>query len=225
MTERRKIPPVEAWKAIDAMVSQGELDRIKGLSDKEVEDELKEAGFDLDAVRTIGQDAIEKAAREAGIDVGGVTRAAPALGKTAGGEAHGAKVTPFPSARRRTRWDAFLAAAAIAAALIAVFAMAGPAIVAWFRGERIGPDRDTVPRRELPPELRAAQLRDEGFKACAAMQWVSCVAKLDEAKQLDPAGDSDPRVQEWRSAAQPVEPWDGSPMGPDSKKWPGRGEK
>jgi DNA-directed RNA polymerase specialized sigma24 family protein len=41
-------------------------------------------------------------------------------------------------------------------------------------------------------------LRRLAFEACEAQSWASCAAYLDEAKVLDPRGESDPRVQQAR---------------------------
>jgi hypothetical protein len=41
----------------------------------------------------------------------------------------------------------------------------------------------------------AARARDEAFAACSIGEWLTCSDKLDQARRLDPAGEtSDPRV-------------------------------
>lgn len=43
--------------------------------------------------------------------------------------------------------------------------------------------------------------RDDAFTACDEARWALCDRLLDEAKKLDPAGESDPRVLRARAAA------------------------
>jgi hypothetical protein len=47
----------------------------------------------------------------------------------------------------------------------------------------------------------AQNLRDEARAKCAAGEWESCLAKLDEARSVDPAGDFLPGVQTEREQA------------------------
>jgi hypothetical protein len=200
VTERRKVSPVEAWKAIDAMASQQELDRIKGLGEKELDEELVAAGFDPAEVRTIGQEAIEKAAREAGIEGAG-EKPTPVQAEASPGQRSGAQVEPLPSRPRKMRWFALSATAAIAAAVIA--AMSGPANVARAPTGADAPETGVaVPATESGLQQRAAQLRDEAFKACEKAQWGACLERLDAAKRLDPAGEANPRVRGWRGTAE-----------------------
>jgi hypothetical protein len=78
-------------------------------------------------------------------------------------------------------------------------ALKGPAMVeALFKHgtEKIGPDNDWQPLRPAPPpQMRAENLRDEAVAACDGWLWALCRNKLDEAQKLDPAGESEPRVQ------------------------------
>lgn len=122
MTERRKVSPVEAWSAIDAMSAQQDLERIKALDAQDVDRELAEAGFDPAEARTIGQDAIEAAAREAGIATGPSAPSAPSAqpAPPGGRRGTGARTSSPPRAPRRALWIAIAAAAAIAVALVAV---------------------------------------------------------------------------------------------------------
>jgi hypothetical protein len=97
---------------------------------------------------------------------------------------------------------------AAAAALIAA-AVASPEIVAMFKRDEIRPDEyDAMPQHELTQDERAAQLRGRAFEECQARKWGTCVGLLDEARKLDPAGESDTRVKSWRFAAQSAELWD-----------------
>ena len=103
-------------------------------------------------------------------------------------------------ATSRVAWAAGALVAAAAAAVIAVEIGDGSR-----RGpEAIGPDR---PGPAPTPLEQARRLREDGLVACGAQDWTACGTKLDEAKQLDPAGESDPRVIEARRImAPPVVP-------------------
>jgi hypothetical protein len=53
-----------------------------------------------------------------------------------------------------------------------------------------------------PLLVSAADLRASAFAACKDLRWADCVADLDRAKQLDPAGDSAPEVVAARRRAK-----------------------
>jgi hypothetical protein len=59
---------------------------------------------------------------------------------------------------------------------------------------------------------QALSLRQAASWACAASLWDDCVDKLDKARDLDPAGDGDPNVEDLRDEADkalhppPVQP-------------------
>jgi hypothetical protein len=97
---------------------------------------------------------------------------------------------------RQTPWVAWLAAAAVVVLMLAAFAKRRE-IEAWFGPAHIEKDRESPPWQPSPQEL-AAKLREDAYTACGAWLWAACERKLDAAKKLDPAGDSDPRVQEAR---------------------------
>jgi hypothetical protein len=64
---------------------------------------------------------------------------------------------------------------------------------------------EKVPRD--PRQQRAAALRQEAAQAYEAHDWSTCLDKLDEATQVDPAGDEPQdaqalRVKAYRAAAQ-----------------------
>lgn len=87
----------------------------------------------------------------------------------------------------------------VAGAVVAAAAAAG---VAMEIGPRPGPGAiGPEPPSSLPaPRELAARLRREALAACNARDFAACTAKLDEAKGLDPAGESEPRVVAARAA-------------------------
>jgi DNA-directed RNA polymerase specialized sigma24 family protein len=57
---------------------------------------------------------------------------------------------------------------------------------------------EPIANENLP---RAAEIRKVALEKCAAADWKDCVEKLDQAKQLDPAGDTRPEVRRAREDA------------------------
>jgi len=64
-----------------------------------------------------------------------------------------------------------------------------------------------VLRRKEPDEIisenlpRAAEIRKQAFEKCLSNEFKDCLQKLDEAKKLDPAGDTRPEVKQARENA------------------------
>jgi hypothetical protein len=101
---------------------------------------------------------------------------------------------------RRARAAPLAAAVALGALGMAALLNRG-AIVAYLKGEPIGPDQPWAPPTAPTTEQqRAAAIRGEAYAACAAQRWTECGSKLDEAAALDPAGERDPRVVAVRKA-------------------------
>jgi hypothetical protein len=189
------------------MVKRSPEEILQAIEDAPLEDEL-----DAEAERILAMTPEERR-REleaAGVDLGEVEAAADAVhARMQGGvseppfeprRAAEAPVVPIAHARRRHR-SAWLAMAAAVVLLIgALGATEGGAIVAWFKAapELIQPDNER-PKPFTPREL-AGKARDEAEQACASELWGLCGDKLDEASQLDPAGDSEARVKQLRQA-------------------------
>jgi DNA-directed RNA polymerase specialized sigma24 family protein len=101
----------------------------------------------------------------------------------------------------RARWAAQLAAVAV---LVAVAALLLARLLRKddiARPEPPRPAPSVIVPPEPSPEERAAQLRRGAFEACDARDWYACKWKLDQAKELDPAGDTAPDVVKARRAA------------------------
>lgn len=93
----------------------------------------------------------------------------------------------------RSRWAAQLAAAGLAVGCL----LLGYAYWARHRGSA-PPEIAREPTERLE---RARNLRKLAFERCAARDFSGCLEHLDEAKKLDPSGDSNLDVQEARRAA------------------------
>jgi hypothetical protein len=185
MSDDRKRSPEEAWEAIQRMAIDDEAKRVESLSEAALDDELTKQGMDPKALRARG---VALAAA--------LAKAAPAS-EARGRRAAAAKLLAM-APPRSIPW---LAAAALAAVVLAVaLKHHGPVVTR----EAIGPDTVDaalqMPAAPSPQEI-AADLREEAYRACHDWLWALCERKLDEAKKLDPEGEtSDERVADARRA-------------------------
>jgi hypothetical protein len=89
-----------------------------------------------------------------------------------------------------------------AAAAVAGLALAGGGTVVAMRYLSAPEETPRSLPAKPPPSAEAAQLRRQAFARCREHQWGACLYGLDQARQLDPDGDTDPRVQEYRRQAE-----------------------
>ncbi len=153
MVPPKKRTADEAWNALEKMDVDDEVDRVLGLSEKELDDELAKGGVDPKGVRERGR----------------------AMG---GGKSPPAKVVSI----RRARWVALLAAAL---GMFTLFVMMG------------GPEIASSGRHE-----HAVKLRAKASAECAASRWPACLGDLNQARDLDPAGEQDDSIRALRRAAE-----------------------
>jgi hypothetical protein len=196
MAERK---PQDVWKAlVDEAREDDEIDatirEVEQMSAAEKAEALREAGIDPQAVSRTMEDLLakhaERPAPEPAVPVRAVDRGSGPKARLAG--------APSPWTRRRL----LLAAAMLALVVVAFLAMGGGALIARFRTDEIGPDNERDPRRRPSPQQIAAQTREQALAACNAERFTECEQKLDAARQLDPAGEDDPRV---RAARQDID--------------------
>jgi hypothetical protein len=150
-------------------------------TDEEVERMMDAAGIQVKDVPT-AEELIARAEKRAAsrLPASGVVRALePAP-------------PPAPKSRIRRMSPAAIAAAAAALTVGGALLTNGGAIVAYLKGE--GPNVGASVSQHV------ASLRKEAFAACDARRWDECARRLDEAKELDPAGESDDRVVAARKA-------------------------
>ena len=100
----------------------------------------------------------------------------------------------------KERWAAELAAVALLVALAILFWR-------WLRPDEhpealpeAPPSSPVLPEAPTPLD-RARELRADAFAKCEAAEWQACLDTFDEAKRLDPIGDSAPDVVEARRRA------------------------
>jgi DNA-directed RNA polymerase specialized sigma24 family protein len=73
------------------------------------------------------------------------------------------------------------------------------AITLWLRENK--PENIAHDPKFVPLDPKAEELRKNGLDLCAKSQWKDCIEKLDDAKRLDPAGDTRPEVNKAREDA------------------------
>jgi RNA polymerase sigma factor (sigma-70 family) len=101
----------------------------------------------------------------------------------------------------RERWAAELMLSVLGLALLAPGALFLYRYL--HRSEEVG-QRDPVllPEPRKSPELQGRELRRAALLRCANAEAAECLAGLERARTLDPAGDSAPEVTRARAAAQ-----------------------
>lgn len=200
MSRDPKLPRDEAWDAVEKTALSEEARRVAKLSDAGLDRELEKKNVDAKALRERG------AALAAKLMAQQATKApAPAVA-----------AVPSPAPRAKG-WTVWLVAAAVGALGATLLAMNFATVVAWFGPEPIGPDTADSALAGGPRE-RASKLRDAAVAACRASEWTTCSLKLDEARSLDPAGESEPRVVQARRDIADAEPSDAGPEKPEKLK-------
>jgi hypothetical protein len=173
-----KPDPARAWLFVEKLLADDDPERLDKASDEEVERQMREQGVQVSRVPSAEELLAKAAARAAKRSAGG-------------SQASFAEVKALPVQPRRPQWVALLAAAAI-----------GGLVVAVVMRPREPPVAHPRPHDESTVQQRATELRDEAYATCRQGLWTPCEAKLDEARELDPAGESDARVVAARAALE-----------------------
>jgi hypothetical protein len=185
-----KLTPEQLLRSIEEFPDDASMDEdieaILGMTPEQIQSELEAAGYtreelDAEADKVLGP---LRKARATATAVAG-SSAAPA--------AESARVVSLASRRRVSRWVYLLPVAAA----FALVAMEGPALVAWVTGEsdnRVGHAYD--------PVEHAGSLRRQAARAIDAKAWSKALELLDEAKEVDAAGDATEEVRRMRRLAR-----------------------
>jgi hypothetical protein len=169
------------WQFVQKLLADEDVERLDDATDEEVERQMKAQG-----VRAARVPDVEKL----------VANVATRRDKYRDNAAKKAVAVVRPPSR--TRWIAWLAAAAIGAAVVVLVAKRQE-VIALFHREPAPPRPLQKPEDIiLVRQERANALRREAFAACDQASWTLCEVRLDEARSLDPKGEEDPRVQEAR---------------------------
>ncbi|MDP8999005.1 MAG: hypothetical protein M3O46_02725 [Myxococcota bacterium] len=184
---------------------------LKAIEDSETDEESRVAA-EMERVLAMSSEQRRRELEAAGVDLRELDARADALHKIhpalrerrAEGGAWVPRPPPAPPRSIAPRW-AMLLAAALAMAIMAGVGV--PFVMGLLRHD---PDASSAPLANRS----AQQMRLRAFAACEHRQWQDCVDLLSAARDLDPAGDSDERVQAaWRAARPPLQPVD-----PDTKQ-------
>jgi hypothetical protein len=191
----------EQWRLVQKLLDEAELERLGAMTPEQMEEEARSSGLDEAKARELLRRAIER----------GEPPPAP-------------NVSDVAAARKRLRGVGKVAAyLALAAGVIATvgYVERGPLASrwqAWF-GPAPSPTPPLVPptHEETPLEKKARELREQAYVNVQKGYYKDAVDDLNEAKEIDPAGDSDPRVVKARYDIAVGDPKrvPSSKMGPD----------
>jgi hypothetical protein len=201
MTTPSKRTTAQVWEQLEsiaddvkvARANEAEAARIAALDREAVDRELRAAGIDPAEAADVGMDMLQAASPDAPVP-------AAATSRPRGVEPIGRREKSRGPARPPMQWVPWLAAAAIVVLVLTAFAKRQE-IQAWLQPEppRIQKEPESPPRQPSPEEL-AASLRERAYGSCGERLWARCERQLNEAQKLDPAGETDPRVQQARKA-------------------------
>jgi hypothetical protein len=188
MTTPKKVDPALGWMFVEGLLAEDEAKRIEKLSEEELDAEMRHKGKDPARVPSL-----EQLLAKAKVHAAKLEAERPRVAQAVPLE----PVRLEPATPRRTPRLVWLLAAALALGVGLVAFAEGPAIIAYFERPQITPDNERTPA-PMPHEL-AEKLRNDAVGHCAVASWASCKDKLDEAARLDPAGESEPDVQQLRA--------------------------
>jgi hypothetical protein len=170
-----KRTPEETLAAIESQAADDDMDDVLAMTPEERRRELAAAGFDL-AATAAKAEALHAAAQ------------VPTS----------AVVVPLRP-RRTLRVVMLLAAALTIAAVATILARRDPQ-VAHFH-----PDTPSPSDEPTPAQRNAAELRKQAAAACDAKKIAECVDRMNEARDLDPAGDTLPEAKAIRERIEALE--------------------
>jgi hypothetical protein len=214
MNTPKKTDLARLWLLFEDQLAEDEASRIGELSEPQLLAELESEGFDTSRIPTADTLMAGAVARATALDArapsGRTAKVVPIdAGRARVRSKAQAEQDPVPE-RRSSRLPLFIAAA-VAAIIVLFIWVKRHDIEARLWGPEIAPDNDNTPYVE-PPAKVARKLRDEAETACQLRDWADCRAKLDRAKRLDPAGESEEQVQGMRRTIdteenrQPLDP-------------------
>jgi hypothetical protein len=178
----RKLTPEQAARGLlEELADDAAIEQALAASPEQIARALEADGMDV---------AAEQAALNALLDAAPAAAPAPAPG-AAEPRPERAEVVPIVRARDGRRGRIFSAVGWAAAAAVAL--TVGRAI--YLRQPDGRPDIRADDTRPSPARLA----REEATRACDQERWDDCRARLDDARRLDPAGESAPAVVQLRA--------------------------
>jgi hypothetical protein len=192
-----KREPHEVWRALVKEVAdeEAEFQRAASATPEEVDRSLAAQGLD------------PKAERQAAADFRREIEQRVALRKAREAEQQARSRSERPQVRSRPLVLLFAAAVGAAVGGGLVYTMTHPPPPAPAPAPPNPtpapepPPVDSVEPVLVDPLVAAATFRQEAVAMCEAHHWGSCLADLDRARDLDPAGDAAPLVKKTRDRA------------------------
>jgi hypothetical protein len=191
-----------AAELVRELLAEAELDRLVALPREQLRKELDEAGIPPGWGQNLLKEALAKAdAGDTVKEVGDPTdgpAVAPPVAKLVGAKSNVVSLEE----RRRARGRLFmlLAVAAITLLFVGGRWRFGDQIDAWFSPKPPAPIPTQPPigppTHEETPKEKADRLRQEAYADLDRWYFDEAWDKLQDAKELDPAGDADPAVQQ-----------------------------
>jgi hypothetical protein len=171
----------EQWRLVQELLDEAELERLGAMTPAHIEEEAKSGGLGEGRARELLRRAVERA------------EGAPS-----------SKVVDLTAARKRLRGPGMIVTRlAIAASVAATIGYAewGPITAqwaAWFHpapSPRPQPAPPLVPPNyEETPLEKARRLREQAYVNVQKGYYKDAADELNEAAEIDPAGDADPTV-------------------------------
>ena len=203
-TPTQKASLGEQWRLVQELLDEAEIERLGAMTPEQIEEEARDSGIGEGRARELLRRAIERA------------DGAPA-----------SKVVDLAAARKRLRGPGTIVARlAIAASVAATIAYAewGPITAQWAAWFHPAPSPTQQPAPPLVPPTheetpleKARRLREEAYVNVQKGYYKDAADELNEAAEIDPAGDADPTVAKARYDIAVGDPKrvPSSKMGPD----------
>ncbi|HEY3819506.1 MAG TPA: hypothetical protein VGL81_20190 [Polyangiaceae bacterium] len=186
-----KRTPAQIWKDLEKEARDDEeIERLASMSEAALDEELAAGGFDPKKERAEAREAVADLER------------AVVARRVKQAEA-GARVRSMKPPRKRplALWVAAAAVAATATGGL-VYALTHPGGAPPEQPSTPAPSSSPAPEPPSQRLIAASQLRTRAFAECEAQHWDTCLARFDDARMLDPAGDAAPEVQAARTKAE-----------------------
>jgi hypothetical protein len=214
MSDPKALSPHEAMRAIVEESASDALEEHAKKSPAVIERDLREAGVEPEEAEQRARRAIEAALALVGeteATAGDTANASVSANATAPASPP-TNVVPIASAqaRKRGRWSRWAPVLAIGSAAAGLVGATEPW---WSSGLRVAHGVPDDPHPVSPGDVRRVRYATTlaaALGACDKRDFAACERGLDDAKTIDPAGESDARVvaarraiREWR--ARPTE--------------------
>jgi hypothetical protein len=199
-----KTPEVDLQEFLDAIADEEELARLEGLTEAQLDEELRSKGVDPGRAVEIARRVVEEAGggTAGGTGEGGAAATVAEKAQTALAAPKG-KVLSLAPKQRKGPTGTVMVALALAAGVAATLGYARrEEITAWFApgpaptGTTTTPAPPEVPpTHEETPLEKARRLREEAYVDVAKGYYGEAWDRLEEAKGIDPKGDAAEKVQ------------------------------